>query len=125
MGHDKQSFTLLKYNALNLNGAKKKMINKQVSEANRVKKLEDIKKLPKAGDVLKYADQLSTEDLTNLNRRIKVIRDLEITAKLEKHRGFYAIDSVMQRVAKVNNWGNAVTSSYKTANDILNILNKM
>jgi len=50
----------------------------------RAQQLEYVKKNPTATSVLDFVNDLSTQELNDLNTRINVIRSLEITAKKEK-----------------------------------------
>lgn len=93
------------------------------AKEDREKRIEEIKKRPTATSVLEMADYLSTDDLANLNRRIKEIETLTINAKKEKDAGFNAVDDAMKKVSKVKDWGKTGVESYKVINDILAILN--
>lgn len=114
--------------------AKKKMIKAQAEILTRARAaksekearariLEEVKKRPTATTVLEFVDELSNEDLNNLNNRIKAIRTLEATAKEERDAGFNYMDDAMNKVKKVKDWGKTGVDSYNTINDILSILN--
>lgn len=89
------------------------------------KSLEEVKKRPTATEVLPFVEELSTQDLADLSRRINIIRELESTSKKEKDAGFKAIDSVMNKVGSFNKWANYAKSSYKTATAISGLLSEL
>lgn len=113
--------------------AKKKMAERQseiLQQARATKdekearaaRLEEVKKRPTATAVLDFVNDLSTQELNDLNNRIRAIRDLESTAQKEKDAGFDKIDKAMGKVKKVKDWGKTGVDSYNVVNDIVSIL---
>lgn len=91
-------------------------------KAAREARLEEVRKRPTATSVLEFASELSTQELNDLNNRINVIRNLEVTAQKEKDAGFDKIDKAMIKVKKVKDWGKTGVDSYAVGQDILSIL---
>lgn len=93
-------------------------------KAAREARFEEVKKRPTAKGILEFADDLSTKDLEDLNRRMKVIRELEEKSveDAEKKSGFNKIDKVMKKIDKVQNWGRTSVNTYKTISDLEDIL---
>lgn len=88
----------------------------------RAARLEEVKKRPTATSVLEFVDELSNEELNDLNKRIKSIRELEETSQKEKDAGFDKIDAAMTKVGKVKNWGKTGVEGYKLVDEIARIL---
>lgn len=91
-------------------------------KSERAKRLEEVRKRPTAKAVLEFTSELTTQELNELNNRIKVIRSLEEIAQKEKDAGFNKIDEVMKKVGKVKDWGKIGIDSYNVKNDIFSIL---
>lgn len=57
-----------------------------------------------ATDVLKYKNELTTDELRSALDRIRITRDLESISKKEADKGWEAINSVMKKTGNVKDW---------------------
>lgn len=99
---------------------------KKQEESRRFKNDEEKAKILRTGsatDIIKYQDELTTQELQNALNRIRIKRDLRNISREELSYGFTATDIAMKKVGKVKTWGKTWVDLYNIIEDILKILN--
>lgn len=77
-----------------------------------------------ASEVLKYANEISNQELSNALNRIKWTNQLIDLSREEMSSGWKTIDQVMKKVGNVKDWAKVSLELYKTMDEAINILSK-
>lgn len=106
---------------------------KQAAEAEKRAKLEEERKKhlevdkervlreATATEVLQYKNQLTNAELINALNRIKWTNELSSISQKELSSGWTKVDSVMDKVGKINNWTTTGLNAYRNIERILKI----
>lgn len=99
------------------------------ADAEAAQKKEMLDKVVKSGDpelVMKFVNELSTEQLNAANNRINAVANIQAaadkTAKAKAEAGFDKIDDLMGKLGKVNKWYENTSKAAKNVYEVAKVL---
>lgn len=95
---------------------------KEQDRINRQKEKERVLKEGTATEVLKYKNELTTQQLKDASERIQWTNKLSAYSEQEKRKAFNTIDKYMKTAKSVNDWVSTGLSTKKNIDSIMDIL---
>ena len=105
-------------------GKKGSKVSKPMTEEERQAEKERVLREGSATEVLRYAGEISNQELSNALNRIKWTNELTKIAQEETEAGWKNINKVMKKVGDVKDWTKIGVDLWRNVDDAITLIEK-